>query len=147
MQEASCPTMLVLQINFRQRVRWQVTFRGSFASPATMAWPYGLPVVPSSLFFTITAFFPAYLPVRRMTTFPGCTGRPLSAMCLRDLYGIATHVHSSSEGRGPFCSAEDVLIPCQIHAHRRTVTWHFLRGKRQRSGSATEDPSMLQHSP
>ncbi len=48
------------------------TLRGSFARPATMAWPYGLPDVPSSLFFTITAFFPAYLPVSRITTFPGC---------------------------------------------------------------------------
>jgi hypothetical protein len=48
------------------------TLRGSFARPATMAWPYGLPDVPSSLFFTITAFFPAYLPVSRITTLPGC---------------------------------------------------------------------------
>ena len=38
-----------------------------------MAWPYGRPDVPSSLFFTMTAFLPAYLPVRRITTLLGCT--------------------------------------------------------------------------
>ena len=131
MQEASCLRVLILQIQSRWRVSLLVTFRGSFASPATMAWPYGLPVVPSSLFFTITAFFPAYLPVRRMTTFPGCTGRMLSVVCLRASHDTATSLYSSSKGREPFCSAEDVPIHCQIREQKRTVTRHIPRSKTQ----------------
>jgi hypothetical protein len=48
------------------------TFRGSLQRPTTTACPYGRTDVPSSLFCTMTAFFPAYRPVSRMTTFPGC---------------------------------------------------------------------------
>ena len=39
-----------------------------------MAWPYGLLEVPSSWFFTMTAFLPAYRPVSRTITLPGCAG-------------------------------------------------------------------------
>lgn len=48
------------------------TLRGSFCRPTSRACPYGLVEVPSSWFFTITAFLPANRPERTTTTFPGC---------------------------------------------------------------------------
>lgn len=49
------------------------TLRGSLERPQTRAWPYLRPLVPSSWFFTMTAFLPAYRPCRTITTLPGCT--------------------------------------------------------------------------
>ncbi len=95
-----------------------------------MAWPYGLPVVPSSLFFTITAFFPAYLPVRRMTTFPGCTGRRIVRRCVFEIHMHCQPIHSPLKERGPSCSAEDASHSLSDTPHRRLCTVRsFLSGK------------------
>ena len=51
-----------------------ITFRGGLESPTTRACPYERPVCPSSYVLTMTAFFPAYLPARQITTLPGCRG-------------------------------------------------------------------------
>ena len=48
------------------------------STPHTRQCPYGLLPVPSSTFFTITAFLPAYRPVSRITTFPGFKKRGIA---------------------------------------------------------------------
>merc|ERR1719409_1646454 len=47
-----------------------VTLRGALSTPATRAREKAAPFLPSSKALTMTAFFPALLPARRMTTLP-----------------------------------------------------------------------------
>ena len=47
-----------------------VTLLGQVSRPATRAWGNFLCLLPSSQGFTITAFLPAYLPLRRTHTLP-----------------------------------------------------------------------------
>ena len=106
----SCITQLKAQGPSRtcNESKEEVTLSGARAMPATMAWPYRRPSVPSSKVLTMTPFLPAIRPWRQMTTLPdlrlrgGARGQLHGVECSRVLL---TPLHAALTIFEQWCSA------------------------------------------